>query len=216
LQAGGHRFDPGHVHQLNFRSLNHLRCIAFAAKSKRVRVWLLPFDSNAGRVLGTGSPVTSLGYQAYEPSLSPDGMKLAYAVLRGGRWEIWGKLLPDGQESPLITGDYDFEFPQWPRDGKQLVCRRTRSLSGPPEVQFALWSEQTRTEEQLTRDHWAPPMTGGSTTVPCWSLLLTRAMEVRKCGGPTTVVGKGAASRGIRSNNRLTARLKSVASAHFA
>src|SRR2546426_2127447 len=26
LQAGGHRFDPGHVHQLNPRSLNHLRC----------------------------------------------------------------------------------------------------------------------------------------------------------------------------------------------
>jgi len=25
LQAGGHRFDPGHVHQLNLRSLNHLR-----------------------------------------------------------------------------------------------------------------------------------------------------------------------------------------------
>src|SRR3989442_5466117 len=26
LQAGSHRFDPGHVHQLNSRSLNHLRC----------------------------------------------------------------------------------------------------------------------------------------------------------------------------------------------
>jgi Tol biopolymer transport system component/DNA-binding winged helix-turn-helix (wHTH) protein len=131
--------------------------IAFAAKSERVRVWLLPFDSNAGRVLGTGSPVTSLGYQAYEPSLSPDGKKLAYAVLRGGRWEIWGKLLPDGQESPLITGDYDFEFPQWSRDGKQLVYRRIRTLSGPPEVQFVLWSEQTRTEEQLTHDRWGAP-----------------------------------------------------------
>src|SRR5258708_6205236 len=26
LQAGGRRFEPGHVHQLNSRSLNHLRC----------------------------------------------------------------------------------------------------------------------------------------------------------------------------------------------
>ena len=25
MQAGGRRFDPGHVHQLNSRSLNHLR-----------------------------------------------------------------------------------------------------------------------------------------------------------------------------------------------
>ena len=26
MQAGGHRFDPGHVHQLNSRSLLNLRC----------------------------------------------------------------------------------------------------------------------------------------------------------------------------------------------
>jgi len=127
--------------------------IAFSSKSQRVRVWLLPFDSNAGRILGQGSPVTSTGSQAYEPSLSPDGRKLAFSVLRAGRWEIWEKLLPDGQEIPLLSGDYDFEIPQWSRDSKRLAYRRVRAHSGITEWAFALWSEDTRTEELLTGSH---------------------------------------------------------------
>jgi Tol biopolymer transport system component/DNA-binding winged helix-turn-helix (wHTH) protein len=138
--------------------------IAFSAKSARVRIWLLPFDSSTGRIRGKGSAVTSVGSQAYTPNLSPDGKKLEFSVLRGGRWEIWEKPLPDGQETPLISGDYDLEFPQWSRDGKRLVYRRIRARSGTQEWQFGLWSEEARTEKPLTGLHTlALPMIGGST-----------------------------------------------------
>ncbi|HJT71098.1 MAG TPA: winged helix-turn-helix domain-containing protein [Terriglobales bacterium] len=124
--------------------------LAYSAKSKRVRVWLLPFDANSGRVLGKASPVTSSGSLAYEPALSPDGRKLAFSVLRSRRIEIWEKLLPDGHEGELISGDYDFGYPQWSHDGKKLVYRAVRAKSGTASWQFGLWSEDTRTEQPLT------------------------------------------------------------------
>jgi hypothetical protein len=37
LQAGGRRFDPGHVHQLNSRSLNHLRCFFLCTTLVQIR-----------------------------------------------------------------------------------------------------------------------------------------------------------------------------------
>jgi Tol biopolymer transport system component/DNA-binding winged helix-turn-helix (wHTH) protein len=129
------------------------RRLAYSAKSKRVRVWLFPFDANSGRLLGKGSAVTSAGSLAYEPNLSPDGTKLAFSVLRSRRLEIWEKPLPDGQEVQLISGDDDFEYPQWSRDGKQLVFRGTRNAPGTVYWQFGLWSGDTRTEQLLTGTH---------------------------------------------------------------
>ena len=129
------------------------RRLAYSAKSKRVRVWLFPFDANAGRLLGKGSAVTSAGSLAYEPNLSPDGTKLAFSVLRSRRQEIWEKLLPGGHEVQVISGDYDFEYPQWSRDGKQLVYRVTRNGPAALSWQFGLWSAQTRTEQLLTGPH---------------------------------------------------------------
>ena len=126
------------------------RRVAFSAKSTRVRIWILPFDSSTGQIRAKGVAVTSDASEAYEPNLSPDGKKLAYSALRGGTWEIWTKSLPDGQERPLISGDYNVEFPQWSHDGKRLVYRRIRTNSSTPEWQFRVWSEEARTDEPLT------------------------------------------------------------------
>jgi Tol biopolymer transport system component len=124
--------------------------MAFSARSQRLRVWLFPFDSNSGQLRGKGVALTSVASQAYEPNLSADGKKLAFTVLRGGRWEIWEKLLPDGQEGPIISGDYDVEFPQWSHDGNRLAYRRIRTNSGTLEWQFRLWTQDVRTDEPLT------------------------------------------------------------------
>lgn len=126
------------------------RRIAFSSKSKRVRVWLFPLDVSSGRLRGPGSAVTSAGSQAYEPSLSPDGKKLAFSVLRSRNWEIWEKFLPDGREMQVVAGDYNFEYPQWSRDSKQLVYRGTHAEPGTALWHFGLWSDETRTEEPLT------------------------------------------------------------------
>lgn len=148
--------------------------IAFTAKSERLRVWIFPFDANAGRISGKASNVTSAGFRAFEPSLSQDGDKLAFAVYEGGRWQIWGKSLSEGRESPLITGDFDPEFPQWSPDGKKLLHRRVRIRSGTPEGQLAIWSEESRTEEPLTTwtAWWGAPydwsLDGKSVLVSAW------------------------------------------------
>ena len=127
--------------------------LAFSSKLKRVRIWLFPFDANAGRLLGKGSAVTSAGSLAYEPTLSPDGRKLAFSVLGSRRLEIWEKPLPNGQEAQIVSGDYDFEFPQWSRDSKRLVYRETRQSAGTVYWQFGVWSDEARTEQLLTGSH---------------------------------------------------------------
>jgi Tol biopolymer transport system component/DNA-binding winged helix-turn-helix (wHTH) protein len=128
--------------------------VAFSAKSKRVRVWLFPFDASSGRLLGKGSAVTSPGSLAYEPNLSPDGTKLAFSVRRSRRLEIWEKLLPDGPEVQIISGDYDCEYPQWSHDGKLLVYRGTRSSKTETWYwNFGVWSDEARTEQSLTGSH---------------------------------------------------------------
>jgi hypothetical protein len=37
LQAGGQGFEPPHVHQLNLRSLNHLRCFFLCTTLVQIR-----------------------------------------------------------------------------------------------------------------------------------------------------------------------------------
>ncbi len=58
LQAGGHRFDPGHVHQLNSRSLNYLRSFFYCTILVQFRYirynwsfWKFKAEANFSRFL---------------------------------------------------------------------------------------------------------------------------------------------------------------------
>jgi Tol biopolymer transport system component len=77
------------------------RKFAFASESKKVQVWMFPFDAKRGRVTGSGKAVTSPGMESWAASLSPDGSRLAFHAVRAGRWEVWEKSLSDGRESPI-------------------------------------------------------------------------------------------------------------------
>ena len=63
--------------------------LAFTGETQHVRIWLFPFDASSGHVTGKGVAVTSPGMEAWMPTLSPDGKKLAFCSIRAGKWQLW-------------------------------------------------------------------------------------------------------------------------------
>jgi Tol biopolymer transport system component/DNA-binding winged helix-turn-helix (wHTH) protein len=123
------------------------RNMAFASESRKVQAWMFPFDAKRGRGAGSGKAVTSPGVEAWVTSLSRDGRRLAFQAIRAGRWELWGKSLVDGQESPMhIDDSYVRNEPHWSPDGTRLGYVRMKPTG---EVQAVVWSKD-RGEEPLT------------------------------------------------------------------
>ncbi len=122
--------------------------IAFTSESRRVQAWMFPFDAQRGRVTGSGSAVTSPGMEAWDTSISRDGRRLAFSAKRSGRWELWEKSLPDGQETPIAADDsYIRGGPQWSPDGSRLGYVRMKASTGDGQV--VIWSK-IRGEEAIT------------------------------------------------------------------
>ena len=126
------------------------RKLAYTGATRHIRAWLFPFDATRGHVTGVGQPVTSTGMEAWQGDLSRDGKKLAFSNVRGGKWEVWEKSLPDGQESPVLADDYKRSFPRWSPDGTRLTYMRyDKSTLGQGESHPMIWSSQTHIEEGL-------------------------------------------------------------------
>jgi Tol biopolymer transport system component len=124
--------------------------LAFTSESEHVRAWLFPFDSVRGRLTGTGRAVTSSGIEAWFPTLTRDGKKLAFSAIRAGWPELWEKSLVDGQETLVVPDDYGRSLPQWSPDGARLAYRRARSWITAGENQLFVWSADTRREEPVS------------------------------------------------------------------
>ena len=127
--------------------------LAFTAETQHIRTWLFPFDAARGQVTGAGQPLTSPGIDAWRPSLSQDGKKLAFCSVRAGKWELWEKSLVDGREAPILIDDYQRDIPQWSPDGARLAYRREKYSTG--ENQLMVWSSQSHDEEPLTASSMA-------------------------------------------------------------
>ena len=123
--------------------------LAFTVESDRVQAWLFPFDGLRGQLTGTGQAVTSPGMEAWQPSLSRDGKKLAFAAQRTGKWELWEKSLVDGREAPIVADDYFRYTPEWSPDSTRLAYGRLKS-AGTRERRLLVWSAEGRDEQPLT------------------------------------------------------------------
>jgi len=122
--------------------------MAFTSESRRVQAWMFPFNAQRGRVTGGGRPITSPGIEAWEPSISRDGRRLAFLAKRSGRWELWEKSLPDGRETPIAADDsYLRAQAQWSPDGSRLVYVRLKTSTGDGQV--VIWSKSGG-EEPIT------------------------------------------------------------------
>jgi Tol biopolymer transport system component/DNA-binding winged helix-turn-helix (wHTH) protein len=122
--------------------------LAFTAKSQHIRNWLFAFDATKGTMSGSGQAITAPGRTALVPTLSRDGTRVAFCVIRAGGWDLWEKSLVDGREAPVITDEYDRRYAQWSHDGMRLAYARSK----PPyaESQLMVWSRDSRSEEPLT------------------------------------------------------------------
>ena len=141
--------------------------LAFTAETQHIRVWLFPFDATRGQVTGAGQPVTSPGVEAWWPSLSSDGKRVAFCSLRAGKWELWEKSLSDGSEVPIVADDDKRDGPQWSPDGTRLAYSRGNIR----QARSSLWSGPARATTKSHSRYQArqeracsigPPMASGS------------------------------------------------------
>src|SRR6185312_3657445 len=58
--------------------------MVFAVEQRSVRLWAYPIDANAGRLIGSGSPITPEDARIEGGALSPDGEWAAYRMVRTG------------------------------------------------------------------------------------------------------------------------------------
>ena len=131
------------------------RGLAFTEETRHTRTWFFPFDATRGRVIGTGQAVTSRGVEAWTPTLSRDGKRVAFSSERAGKTiEVWEKSLVDGREAPIVADDYVRDYPQWSPDGTRLAYQRVNDSTN--ENQVMVWSGQSHNEEPLTKSSSAP------------------------------------------------------------
>ena len=103
--------------------------IAFSLRTEKTRLWSLPFDAIAGRVVGSGVAFTDEGADApYD--VSSDGTRLVYRAVRQGKQELWMRSLADGKDRLLLTAG-SISAPRWSPDGFHLVYRRDVPVQRP-------------------------------------------------------------------------------------
>jgi dipeptidyl aminopeptidase/acylaminoacyl peptidase len=84
---------------------------------------LIAYSTEAGdiwvmRADGSGRPVTHVGGHDLDPSLSPDGRRLAFGSERGGSFDVW-VVNADGGGQRRLTSGADQESPAaWLPDGR--------------------------------------------------------------------------------------------------
>jgi Tol biopolymer transport system component/DNA-binding winged helix-turn-helix (wHTH) protein len=130
--AGPDRLTTGAELNTNISLSSDGTRIAFSLRSEKTRLWSLPFDAVAGRIMGPGEPLTAEGADApYD--VSSDGRQLVYRAVRQGQQELWKRSLANGENQLLLTAG-SISAPRWSPDGTRLVYRRDQPVerSGSP------------------------------------------------------------------------------------
>jgi serine/threonine-protein kinase len=79
-------------------------------------IWIAPLNG------GDPRPFVSTNYSEGNSTFAPDGRWLAYQSNATGRFEIYARAFPDGQQSIQLTTEGGL-VPQWSADGKTIFFR---------------------------------------------------------------------------------------------
>jgi Tol biopolymer transport system component len=114
--------------------------------------------------IGAGEPVTSGNAGEVDIDSSPDGRKLAYRTMRGGKSELREFDTTNRQEKVLLASmDWRPTTPRWSADGRHLAYTRAEGGEGAIESPVAVLSADGK-EERLIN------LPGGAYLVPThWS-----------------------------------------------
>ena len=112
------------------------KLVAFTAIQTAFNLESVPFDAEAGRVLGPPQVLTTGNQVNHVMRFSPDGRSVAFESSRGAGRHIWR--VDTGAEPVQLTSDPKFEetFPQWSPDGNTIAFTRHPALD--PHVK-SLW-----------------------------------------------------------------------------
>jgi Tol biopolymer transport system component/predicted Ser/Thr protein kinase len=164
--------------------------MAYTQRRLTTRLWLLPLDAAAGRVLGAGEPVTEAESVVRSSSLSPDGEQMAYLLLRPGA------RVPDLRIRRLATGKEDIVGTNavnltWSPDSRLLAFTKVEGDDGALVIRDTL-SGNDRSLTTFSAEAWLMPTSWTSNgralvvskstldVVPLWLWPIARAAN-----GPT-------------------------------
>ncbi|MFT7218824.1 MAG: Tol biopolymer transport system component/imidazolonepropionase-like amidohydrolase [Candidatus Azotimanducaceae bacterium] len=105
-------------------------------------------------------PITQWFDDAWEPSISPDGLRLVYKGYRDGTFDLWELALIDGAEPVKLTdSQFDDREPQYSPDSTRIIFSSDR-LGSYDIWELDLSSDQlsplTENEDEAHSPTWAP------------------------------------------------------------
>jgi Tol biopolymer transport system component len=111
--------------------------IAFSAVDESLNLEELPFDAEAGRVMGPSRELTSGNNRVGFFDPAPDGEAVVFAADRGARSHLW-RIDPPAVPVELTRDpNYSETDPEWSPDGREIAF--SRGVGGAGEGSQALW-----------------------------------------------------------------------------
>jgi Tol biopolymer transport system component/predicted Ser/Thr protein kinase len=150
------------------------RRLAFVTGTSTTRLWVLPFESETGRVTDAGHPATPDTMSVEDFDLSADGRRIVYVASRPGM--VASQLHSDdldGERHVVLGEAASFASPRLSRDGTRLSYSETRRPGEPRRPVWRTWASDEahslpRGVYDWTADgrqflaNCAPPMKNGS------------------------------------------------------
>ncbi|HJW14263.1 MAG TPA: protein kinase [Thermoanaerobaculia bacterium] len=111
--------------------------IAFSSVDESLNLEEVPFDSDAGRVLGAERDLTAGNNRVGFFDSSPDGKSIVFDQDRGAGSHLWRVDPPSPPAELTRDPAYSERYPDWSPDGREVLF--SRWASGEPEETSTLW-----------------------------------------------------------------------------
>ena len=77
--------------------------IAYASPDRNADIWAVPIDANKGKLTGEPEPVENSISDEGSPTVSADGSRLAFTLVRSGNADVWVRDNVTGRSSALVV-----------------------------------------------------------------------------------------------------------------